>query len=110
MTFAHPAQRFSVTFDKIDPVDHDRKLYHVHVTGAAARTFKVSIPASSSAVPQPSPTSKIEQWFTRSLRTERSCGTFLTSRSSEISATEAHQGFTLFSLQVFPTLWPSDCA
>jgi hypothetical protein len=63
MTFANPARRFSVTFDKVDPVDHDRKLYHVHVTGTAARTFKVSIPASSSAVPQPSPTSKIEQWF-----------------------------------------------
>jgi hypothetical protein len=35
----------------------------VHVAGAGARTFKVSIPASSSVVPQPSPTSKIEQWF-----------------------------------------------
>jgi len=63
MTFAHPSRKFSVTFDKVDPVDHDRKLYQVHVTGAGARRFKVSLSASSNAVPQPSPTSKIEQWF-----------------------------------------------
>jgi hypothetical protein len=63
MTFANSARSFSVTFDKVDPVDHQRKLYQVHVAGAGARTFKVSIPASSSVVPQPSPTSKIEQWF-----------------------------------------------
>jgi len=63
MTFANPARKFSVTFEKVDPVDHYRKLYQVHVTGADARRFKVSISASSNAVSRPSPTSKIEQWF-----------------------------------------------
>ena len=85
---AHRAGRFSATFGKVDPVHHDRKLYQVHVTGAGARRFKVSIPASTNAIPQPSPTSKIEQWFMihRSLKTEQSCETFLTSRSSEITS------------------------